>query len=565
MFKPNNQPNLFTFENQILSKEQQQRLSKTPEKAFYYLVFKSIREEDYKVLFSDKGSRPNVPVNVLVSAMILKERKGWSYDELMESVMFDLRTKVALGLSSIDEKPFSRATLFNFQKRLIAYEQESGINLLEKTFDSLTAKQLEELKLRTNIQRSDSTLISSNIRRYSRVQLLIEVILRLWRILDSQDKELLSKQMDSYIKLGSEKYVYGLRSRDLPHELEKLGRLYYAVYKRIKGKYSDKREFKIFERVYKEHFVVVKWSAKVKSAKELGSSILQSPDDMEATYRNKRGQESRGFSLNATETAHPENEIQLVTDIAVEQNNIDDSKIIEERIDNIVEKTPDLEEFHTDGGYGSEEVDKKFDSLGITHVTTAIKGRKSGVEIDIREVKDKQGIYKVQCPVQSVISVGVRKRNKAVFDIDKCKGCALKERCRIYRQKGRFYFTRSDYLRNKRSKNIEKIPQERRKLRANVEATIKEFKDKTKSGKLKVRGLFKARLFAYSMGISINFGRIYRYLMKNGRKLGNIFTFINNIMNRFQFSLMLVRAEKKSGTRFLASSYFYDIIRLCLL
>jgi hypothetical protein len=58
-----------------------------------------------------------------------KERKSWSYDELMASIMFDMRTKIALGLSSIATKPFSRATIFNFQNRLSDYEQESGINL----------------------------------------------------------------------------------------------------------------------------------------------------------------------------------------------------------------------------------------------------------------------------------------------------------------------------------------------------------------------------------------------------------------------------------------------------
>jgi len=32
------------------------------------------------------------------------------------------------------------------------------------------------------------------------------------------------------------------------------------------------------------------------------------------------------------------------------------------------------------------------------------------------------------------------------------------------------------------------------------------------NGKLKVRGLFKAQIFAYTVGIVVNFGRIYRYL-----------------------------------------------------
>ncbi len=39
MFKANNQPDLFTFETQLLDNEQRKLLGKTPEKAFYNLIF----------------------------------------------------------------------------------------------------------------------------------------------------------------------------------------------------------------------------------------------------------------------------------------------------------------------------------------------------------------------------------------------------------------------------------------------------------------------------------------------------------------------------------------------
>jgi len=40
MFKPNNQPYLFTFQNQILNNEQQKLLGKEPEKPFCNLIKK---------------------------------------------------------------------------------------------------------------------------------------------------------------------------------------------------------------------------------------------------------------------------------------------------------------------------------------------------------------------------------------------------------------------------------------------------------------------------------------------------------------------------------------------
>jgi hypothetical protein len=133
MFKPNNQPKLFTFENE-LGEKQRQQLNETREKWVYRLIFRNIHERDFKPLFSDKDSRPNAPINFLVSAIIFKEIKGWSYNELIDNVIFDLCTKAALGLSNIGERPFSRATIFNFQNRIQAYEKETGINLIEVVF-----------------------------------------------------------------------------------------------------------------------------------------------------------------------------------------------------------------------------------------------------------------------------------------------------------------------------------------------------------------------------------------------------------------------------------------------
>ena len=535
MFKPNNQPELFSFETE-LSEMQQQLLSGSKEKWFYHLILRNINENDFKPLYSNKASRPNIAVNILVSALILKELKAISFDELMESVMFDLRFKTALGLTRIDNVPFSRGTLFNFQNRILEYEQQTGINLIEQVFDNLTKKQIKELLLKTNIQRTDSTLISSNIKKYSRVQLIVEVLLRLERILDKTDKSLFTSQLQTYSKNGSDKYVYGLKSKDLPHELEKLGKLYHSIHIQIKDKYDNEQEFINFERVYKEHFVVIEQQAGVKPSNELHSGMLQSPDDEDATYRKKRKEESKGYTINATETANPKNPIQLINDIAVNPNNIDDSKILNQRIEIIKEKTPEIEEIHTDGGYGSEDNDDKFEELDITQITTAVRGRESEIEKEIKQISKTPDTYTVECPNQKVTSVPTKKRNKVAFDKGICNECTLKEKCLIFKGKGKYYFTHNDYLSNKRNRNIRDIPKERRKLRPNVEATMKEFKTRTRNGKTKVRGLFKTSFFAFNVGIAINFGRIYRYMadkeINQIQILTNFFIIVQNLIKK---------------------------------
>lgn len=66
-----------------------------------------------------------------------------------------------------------------------------------------------------------------------------------------------------------------------------------------------------------------------------------------------------------------------------------------------VEKTPDIEELNTDGVYGSEDNNKKFEELSITHIQTAVRGRKNKVDLKIEETKE--GKYEVTCPRQRKI------------------------------------------------------------------------------------------------------------------------------------------------------------------
>ena len=192
--------------------------------------------------------------------------------------------------------------------------------------------------------------------------------------------------------------------------------------------------------------------------------------------------------------------------------NKDDSKLLNERLDTIKEKTPELKELHFDGAYGSTENDKKFEKHKITPVQTAVRGTKPAVDMKIEKVSETQ--YTVSCPLQSVPSESTRKRHKATFELAICKRCSSRGKCPTFRMKHHrvFYFTHDYYLSNKRQKLIDSIPAERRKLRSNIEATVNEFVHKMPNRKLKVRGAFKTSIFAFSCAMSINFGRIYRFI-----------------------------------------------------
>lgn len=227
--------------------------------------------------------------------------------------------------------------------------------------------------------------------------------------------------------------------------------------------------------------------------------------------------------FSETETANPDNALNLLTDDSVQKNNIDDSKVLETRIEKIKEKTPDIEELHFDGAYGSRNNDIKFEGLEIQPVQTAIRGREARVAITIEEFEDNQ--YKVSCPNQAALSVPGRKKHKAIFSLKICSECPLAALCPTKQNNHSrvYYFDITEYLKRKRLTSINKIPVQRQKLRNNVEATVSEFKRKMHNGKLKVRGYFKSTVFAFSMAISINFGRIFRRIRDYYRRTAQFF------------------------------------------
>ena len=135
----------------------------------------------------------------MVGAFILKYMNNWTFEDLFENLYLHLGTRKALGLSELDEAPFCYATLFNFQGLLGDHYLETGENLLEQVFDKLTKEQLQKLKIKTDIQRTDSFLIGSNIRNYTRLQILIEMLIRLNRVIDGKRREELKDCFSPYV------------------------------------------------------------------------------------------------------------------------------------------------------------------------------------------------------------------------------------------------------------------------------------------------------------------------------------------------------------------------------
>lgn len=520
MFKKNEgykQLNVFSIHTN-LNKSQQKLWDRSKEHTFFTEIFCKIDESLFSVLYSSKKSRPNTPVNQLVGALILKHLYDWTYEELFTNLNFNLLTRHALGINSLDEHVFCEASIFNFQNKLLDHLSSTSEDLMEKVFCNLTADQIKRLGVDTSIQRGDSFLVGSNIVDYSRLHLLIEIIIRLHRVLDKDDKELLKERLSTYTQFTSTNYVYHVSKEGLPIELEKLGNLYCDLYFTLGTKYSEENEYINFKRVLDEHFKI-DGNKKImaKSPKELHSSILMSPDDSQATYRDKNRQSSKGYVTHISETVNSNNKVNLITDIATQPNNVGDAEILENRLPIMLERTPAVKEYFVDGLYGSPKVDEITEKEAIKLYQKTRRGRKSKAGIKIQQ--DESSQIWVSCKGgQRILAIHNQgDRLKAEFNSEKCSTCPYQSECNIKQVGGTIkpkrrvlYFNTEKILIHKRLANIEQLDYNKRFSRANVEATVKEMKRGMKNEKVRVRGWIRVSLHMVLTAMAINFTRIHK-------------------------------------------------------
>jgi uncharacterized protein (UPF0335 family) len=183
---------------------------------FYNELFKRIEEEAISELYSTVGSRLNVPVNVLVGLEVLKGGYGWSDAELYENYCYNLQVRYALGYDRLGDGDFEIRTLYNFRERLSRYNVEKGVDLLEKTFEHIADTKIKVLKVDTGLLRMDSTQIASNIVSASRLQLMVESIQRVERIMKEKIGNDCKKNWNHTHEIAPDNTRTGSKGRMLP-------------------------------------------------------------------------------------------------------------------------------------------------------------------------------------------------------------------------------------------------------------------------------------------------------------------------------------------------------------
>jgi hypothetical protein len=527
MFRANDkhkQQRMFTAVDQ-LPETAKKHLEKSWAQVFYHEYFCKLDETVFSILYSEKKSRPNTPINILVGFETLKSGFGLSDERLYDHFMFDLKFRYALGLRDFDEGNFELRTIYNFRAAVSAYEEEHGVNLIHTASEQITDEQLKQFQIKSGLQRMDSTMVQSNIRKMSRLQLLVEIIHRFFRMLSEEEKTKHGELFASYMKEDSLHYCYRVNRDELEGRLVQVGKDLARMLELFEQTHGDEKAYQHAFRVFGEHFRFEQERIVVKESKELGGGSLQSPDDEEATFRTKSRESSRGYAANLAETCDKENDLQLITRMNVAPNTTDDQHFLAEDIENLKEREG-IDELYTDAGYTGETAATATEKHQVKQHVSAIKGRKTDKNAlhleDFTITRNQEGkVTAIVCPHGQSGQVRESKKSDrytAAFSADTCQTCPLVEQCPAKRLKKRsifvLRFTTTDLRVAATRKQVAETGKEIVNKRASIESSVRSIIHPFGGHlcKLPVRGRHRITTMIVLSAMMVNIRRITGYL-----------------------------------------------------
>lgn len=427
-----NQQLSFTDSTFNLTEREKKFLEKSWAKTFADKIFPAIDENLFSVLYSKKASRPNTPVNVIVGALILKEALGDSDDELVQALMFDIRYQYALHTTSFDEQPFSDRTLSRFRARCLAYETETGIDLIHICVTSLAKEISEFMGLTPSMQRMDSLMVAANIRNLSLLELFYTCVANLAKVMVTRGVRLPEAQKHYVEKDDYNAFIYHQRNPDanertimVMHDAEKLLEI-------CGGDFDDTSEYQLLIRLLKEQTIFDDDGTRRlrdKKEKEEPSKNLMNPADPEATFRKKVGMKHIGYVGNIVEAVGENGSV--VMDYAYEQNIYSDNQFLND----FLAGQPVYDEpvmLIADGAYSGEHNVLAAAEHRIKFIATNFTGKKPA-DIFAEFIFDETGQTVLECgnhkkPIYTHYDEH-NDRCNAHFALEDCANCPYREEC----------------------------------------------------------------------------------------------------------------------------------------
>ena len=351
-------------------------------KPFADIIFPSIREDFFAVLYSEnKATRPNTPINIVIGAMIIKEIAGLSDNEMLENLSCDIRTQYALHTTSYAEQPMSDRTFSRFRQRLYEHEMRTGEDLMKDELLTQADKIAKFMDLQPNLKRMDSLMIASACKDMTRLEVIYVTVANLVNAVHRVGGDELLQGMEHYLNPDDQnRVIYHNKAEDRIKKMQAMVEDCAALLERLGEDGSGLPEYALAARMLEDQSEIGNDGRRIaKNSHDIKPSSMQNPSDPEATYRKKGGKGYTGYAANIVQT-YDKKGAAVITDYEFQPNSHSDVEFGKEVLVGIAESTKEGDtrkiELTADGAFASEENSALAELNGISFITTSLTGTK---------------------------------------------------------------------------------------------------------------------------------------------------------------------------------------------
>ena len=493
-----------------------------PDGSFFALLAEHgnriVRDEDFAECYSERMGRPSIPPSLLARVLLLQYRCGLSDEQAMESVAWDLRWKVALGLA-VDHRGWHPTSLTKFRARLLLHGKErlaleSSLRLAEGL--GMLDAPAEQIVDSTPMLGAAATQDTVRLVRHG-VKRLIDAV----ATVDEQAARTLADGLEFEYQDPSEKpdcrwRIKAERERMLTRVAQDAERALRAV-EQAEGLIDD-------ETVAEAHGFLRELLGQDFDVDDDGvprlhrgtrqGRIISTVDPEIRHGRKSESQRFDGFKLHVAVTNSQE---PLITAVEVGDASAHDGAQAKELIDQQPEELqPDR--ILGDSAYGDQQTREDMQQRGVEVLARVPEGEVRQERIGKREFQIDLEAGTVTCPEGHVVAIPQQARRDGErvvnFGVGRCNDCPLKPRCAPYAGGRKLTIARREDLlqAGRRALHDADTEEHLRRTRPRIERLIGVLANRYGARKNRYVGSAKGRLQASWAAALVNLNPINHHL-----------------------------------------------------
>ncbi|MCM1119028.1 MAG: transposase [bacterium] len=350
-----------------VTEKEQMVLERSWAKVFASEIFPAIDESRFLTIYGNKDLQPDVPIRVIVGALIIKEFFGYSDAEVVENLILDLHFQFALHTTGFVEQPLSGKDLSRFRKQCYDYERIYNIDLYGSCVNDLNQKIVKMAGVNRRIQCMDSGRIVESIRLFSRMELIYTCIAKFCVYLEKEHPGLLTESLRVYIDPDEFKRVfYYQQEGGLDNVIQKIINDSDALLEVCGCGFENILEYELFIRCMSEQTIVEdgKRCLRTKEDGTINSAKFQDSSKYKVTYCDKVGE------FHQVRSADIDESVGVSIYNQGEQNFYNEGQFLQESATE-TEISEDVVPLVNDGSYGNSKDEEPVSKRDYVLVTTA--------------------------------------------------------------------------------------------------------------------------------------------------------------------------------------------------